>query len=620
MGLLALTLPIFLGIASYQLVGIAQTVRWEKKVIWPLLAVLALFFGLGIVNISLKTRFWDFSTSSLVLVHLAFPSAWALILGAIFAILEKVFLLKIVKLPKTKRRFVIIQEIIIGILLFFAALGIVLGQVQSKLFNGIQMELMLFYLSHDLAGTEWQSRVLPVTYAVLGFILLLIIFNIPLNFYWRKRYQAKIIPHKSGKEYLISKPLGFVWALFYGLVLMILPWALLLQNVGFYSYAYNYLHTSDIFEKNYVPPENVKLEFPQHKRNLVLIYSESLENTLISTQHGGAAAISRIPEMEEMALDPNNVSFTNKAGKIGGAQQTKGLGWSLAGLTASQGGLPLLRAELELFTRYQPYSYQTFLPGSYMLGQVLRKEGYNLSFLVAADRHFGGLDLLAKEHGDWKITDINTVRADGRVPPNYQVFWGFEDKKLFQFAREELENLSHQDKPFALTVFTADTHEPEGYQDSSCEQRFPGRYDNAYLCSSKKLKAFVDYIKSQPYGKDTTIVITGDHLGTGNAYYQNIIREESSNPNFQRTVYNLFVNSAVKPKSRVRNFTTFDYYPTILAAMGVKVDGNQMGLGVNLFSDKPTMIDKYGGLDKLGQELEYRSKYYNDKIFDNKPK
>ena len=35
-----------------------------------------------------------------------------------------------------------------------------------------------------------------------------------------------------------------------------------------------------------------------------------------------------------------------------------------------------------------------------------------------------------------------------------------------------------------------------------------------------------------------------------------------------------------------RIFTAVDMYPTILSAMGIKLSNEQMGLGVNLFSNK----------------------------------
>lgn len=51
--------------------------------------------------------------------------------------------------------------------------------------------------------------------------------------------------------------------------------------------------------------------------------------------------------------------------------------------------------------------------------------------------------------------------------------------------------------------------------------------------------------------------------------------------------------------------------------MGVKIQGNRLGLGSNLASDTPTLIEKYG-LDKVNTELSKNSNYYNDAFVDEK--
>ena len=54
-------------------------------------------------------------------------------------------------------------------------------------------------------------------------------------------------------------------------------------------------------------------------------------------------------------------------------------------------------------------------------------------------------------------------------------------------------------------------------------------------------------------------------------------------------------------------------YPTTLAAIGAEIEGDRLGLGVNLFSDTPTLLERYG-YDKLNSELEKKSVYYNTKL------
>ena len=58
-----------------------------------------------------------------------------------------------------------------------------------------------------------------------------------------------------------------------------------------------------------------------------------------------------------------------------------------------------------------------------------------------------------------------------------------------------------------------------------------------------------------------------------------------------------------------RLFTTLDLFPSTLAAMGCEIEGNRLGLGVNLFSDEKTLAEKYG-YDYMFDEMGKMSKFY----------
>ena len=54
-------------------------------------------------------------------------------------------------------------------------------------------------------------------------------------------------------------------------------------------------------------------------------------------------------------------------------------------------------------------------------------------------------------------------------------------------------------------------------------------------------------------------------------------------------------------------------YPTTLAAMGVTIPGDRLGLGTNLFSDTSTLAEIYG-MDDLNTELLKDSKFYRSQL------
>ena len=62
-------------------------------------------------------------------------------------------------------------------------------------------------------------------------------------------------------------------------------------------------------------------------------------------------------------------------------------------------------------------------------------------------------------------------------------------------------------------------------------------------------------------------------------------------------------------KKHNREATTLDMFPTTLAALGVSIEGDRLGMGTNLFSDEETLAEKLG-IEKLNEELMYKSKFY----------
>ena len=230
---------------------------------------------------------------------------------------------------------------------------------------------------------------------------------------------------------------------------------------------------------------------------------------------------------------------------------------------------------------------------------------------MGSNAAFGGRDKMLTQHGSYQIQDYAYAKASGLIPDDYSVWWGYEDKKLFSFAKEELGRLSSVDTPFNLQLLTVDTHFTDGYMDETCDKPFAAQYANVHACSSKEVGEFIAWVQQQPFYDNTTIVISGDHLGMQTAYYENM----ATTPNYQRTIYNVFINSAVRPAHQFdRQFSTLDMYPSTLAAMGVQIPDDRLALGTNLFADKKTLVEQYGSIGALNRELSKRSNFYDRNI------
>ena len=80
---------------------------------------------------------------------------------------------------------------------------------------------------------------------------------------------------------------------------------------------------------------------------------------------------------------------------------------------------------------------------------------------------------------------------------------------------------------------------------------------------------------------------------------------------YDRTIYNCFFGATIEPEGGTaeRIFTSFDMFPTTLAAMGFTIEGNRLGLGVNIFSSEPTLAERLG-YEYLDTEIQKFSEYY----------
>ncbi len=358
----------------------------------------------------------------------------------------------------------------------------------------------------------------------------------------------------------------------------------------------------DFIAEHYVDSNQVRIEFPGgRKRNLIYIWLESMETTYADKANGGAFNVNVIPEMTVLAQ--TNEDFSADHTKLNGGNALPGANWTMGAMFAQTSGLPLKIP----FTRHKLEEQSDFYPAISTLGDILEKNGYNQTLLLGSEAQFGGTQLYFSGHGNYQIKDYNWAVANGKIPKDYYEFWGYEDEKLYDFAKEELTELASKDAPFNLSMITIDTHFEDGYVCRLCQKDFgDDQYANVMACASRQLTSFIKWVQEQPFYENTTIVISGDHPTMDSDFCKDIPAD------YQRTTYTCILNSAVtrSDDTTTREYSTMDLFPTTLAAMGCTIDGDQLGLGVNLYSDKETMLEKYG-LSVLKSKLTHTSELMN---------
>lgn len=280
-----------------------------------------------------------------------------------------------------------------------------------------------------------------------------------------------------------------------------------------------------------------------------------------------------------------------------------GTTWTMASLFSQETGVPLKISNL--YSNSMDLK-DIFFPTLRSIGDFLKDEGYNNVAIMGSDSIFAATDMYYDNHGSFDLLDYHYFSDEGLIPKGYKFGWGVEDFRVFELARTMLTQLSQSGKPFNLNISTMDTHFEDGFICSRCPDYYDEQYANVIRCSSKQVAEFINWCKKQSFYQNTTIVITGDHLTMDRDFC------DYMSTDYKRKTYVTILNSAVQISSHtMRKFTNFDLMPTILASIGYRINGEQIGLGVNLFSNKTTLIEQYG-IEGLSAELSKRSRFIEE--------
>ena len=474
---------------------------------------------------------------------------------------------------------------VVFLLLFFIA---ALVTWTLGYWHDITFDEIVFYLGSPLEGTAGNVITAFILKVLVPTVLAAVIFAI-----------LSAVLHKTDKD----KNRRILSALLISIAALVSVVQLIRadKRYGIIRYVRSQNTTSDFVDNYYIAPSKDNVRFPGKKRNLIFIYLESMETTYTDKAHGGDFDKDVIPELRELALKGGEC-FEGNSERLNGGHVITGATYTMSGIVAQTAGIPIAGGKTNAATAHA----DTFYPGIRTLGDILKDEGYNQAFMCGSPVSFGSREVYLKSHGCDDFFDYDYAAANNYIPKGYKVWWGFEDSRLFEFAKIKAADMASSDKPFALTILTADTHFEDGYVCSQCGSEYDTQYSNVIRCSSKQVTEFVNWLKEQDFYDDTTIILSGDHI-TMDADYCNGV-----DPQYERRTYTNIINPAVKPVSaRHREYTTFDIFPTTLAAIGAEITGNRLGLGTDLFSDSPTLYERFGRAT-LEEELTRDSKFFRD--------
>lgn len=437
-------------------------------------------------------------------------------------------------------------------------------------FGSPSFEQIIFHLQFGIDGLIDADYNLIISF--INCLILSLIFTLLLP-------TIKITNHKS-KRLIFCKKLYLVSLILIGTLTIFHKLAI-----------WDYLNSSKetkFFENRYIEPNSIKS--PQNKKNLILIYVESLENGFSNPKIMGQDALASLK-----LKNINSYSFNNYL-------QTYGTGWTMGGIVSTQCGVPL--KTLTIFDgNQQGEKFKEFLPGITCIGDILSKNGYQNILLQGGALSFSGAGKFFTQHGYSKTLGKEYWKDLGEKNFNQ---WGLYDDDLLKHAKNEVERLNKSKNPYNLTLVTIDTHFPNGFVSKTCKKRGASKYQDIVKCTSDLIADFVLYIKRKGYLENTVIVIIGDHLAMGIPMHDQLEKLG------HRTIFNKIITE----ENLVKNTETiypFSMFPTILYAMGFRFNKNRLALGASGFGDVDPNYDITSfKSDDLYKLLSERSHKYNE--------
>ena len=472
-----------------------------------------------------------------------------------------------------------------GFMLFSSANWII------RKYGPVSYEQIIFHLN-----MPFSSELRIILSYLQNTVMTGIIISILLWLLFSKKYRIKYTFVEKNRNFVYQHRWGLsiVWFLFccgYFFVRMNL-WTMI-------TYRQHKREVSDFYEKNYVLPQKTQIIFPNAKRNLVIIFMESIESTFAQTPKHNYFKADLIPELHKLANE--NINFSENE-YIGGATPIDGTQWTQAGLFAKTCGAPI-QLPIREANFFQPKT--DFYPNAFCIYDILRLQGYNESFMIGSNGEFGGMDRFVKTHGHQRFLDtLYFTRSMSRF--SYKLRRkNMPDEKLFPLAKKELQMLANKKQPFIFTLMTLDTHfGTQEFSETLCKRKYglDNNLKNVVSCASLQIANFVKWIQVQPFYENTTVILLGDHL----------MMNDSLSAKMNRHPLNIFINTAIpaqNPKNRI--FTPFDIYPTIIESIGAKINGHRLGLGTSLFADIPTLTEGHISVKEMDKEVRKSSKLYD---------
>lgn len=359
--------------------------------------------------------------------------------------------------------------------------------------------------------------------------------------------------------------------------------------INFFTFFQEQAVLGDFYtEGAYVAPQQVRVSGTGTK-NLLIIYCESVEETF-----------GRSDIMGEDLLAPLRPSIEEPDLRIA---QMPGADFTIGGIVSSQCGIPLKSISI-LSGNLTGWALDRYLPGAVCLGDYLAEDGYYNVYYNGSSGLFSGLNKFFLSHGYQEFMGKEDWIEKKHVDPAVMNTWAMYDSDMVDRSIARIDELMKEGRKFSFALSTMDTHEP-GFLSPPCvEQGFSADWPGYVKCSLSQVERLLRHIRDRGWENEFVILVMGDHLTR---------MPELGGVDLKHTE-GRFVLCSLRRDARLvpmrSTITHFDLFPSVLAALGFKIEGDRLGFGYNVFSKDVQPPENYRSI--LRKRVLSHSKTYEN--------
>jgi phosphoglycerol transferase len=432
-----------------------------------------------------------------------------------------------------------------AVLFFLAVLLYIPVVVLQKMFSDLNLRDLLFHLENGIAGTpiiDYSGQIFGAVLSLAGAMVALVTLSTAMALR-REIYLAIAV-----------------------LILLLNP-----HVTQSFSEARRFLAPSPLWQK-IAHPVLVKPANPAP--DIVIIYLEGTDQRFSDRAVFGDA-YAPIAGLHAESLILKSVG------------QIRGTGYSMAGMMASQCGIPLTeRKNSRVISEME------------CLGDVLNSFGYVKDFFVGSDSEFAGIREFYEKHGAFKVVGLEELFNTKLHGTNdTSVVYGVaDDQAVFSAAAERHLQLLTSPAPFALVVETTGPHGKPSYLARRCSGSGKAEaVDDVGLaaqCTTALATEFISTIRQRQAelrpNRPLRIILLSDHLN----HASSVLSVSAEYEGFNTVLLLGDPDYAGRVIDRVGSMV--DVYPTILDWLGFARQPVAAGIGRSLLSEPPTLAENIG--------------------------